>query len=165
MKKSSFKAQTVKSTAYRGGKLLLATFQSSRGELGQACAYLVGVIQAQNPVLGAVNVLVARISAAHDERGVHVHVVARKIDGDEALEEDGPSWEGRRQENEKARGGAAISHHVQHGAEAGRLLEDAGGVAIQGVEQTRYGVEERACSRVERHVVEGREGEDDTRVA
>ena len=107
----------------------------------------------------------AGIHAAHDERRVHVHVVTREVERDEALEQDGPAGERRRQEDEQARRGAAVRHHVEDGAEARRLLKVARGVAVQRVEELRDGVEERAGARVEGHVVEGRDGEDDARVA
>ena len=106
----------------------------------------------------------ARVGSTNDERRVHVHVVAGKVKGDEPLEDDGPTGEGGGEKNEEARGSAAIGDHVENGAEAGRLLTDTGGVAIEGVEQTRDAVEERAGARVEWHVVEGCEGEDDSGV-
>ncbi len=132
---------------------------------GRGEAYLVGVVQVQEPALALVNVLVARVGAAHDERGVHVHVVAGKVEGDEALEDNGPAGKRRREEDEQARGGAAVGDHVEDGAEAGGLLKEAGGVAVDGVEEARDAVEERASARVQGHVVEGRKSEDDARVA
>lgn len=115
--------------------------------------------------MALVDVLVARVGASDDEGGVHVHVVARKVEGDEALEENGPSRKGRGQEDEQARGGAAIRHHVEDGAEARRLLEEAGSVAVESVEQAGDTVEDGAGSGVQRHVVERGNGEDDSEIA
>lgn len=128
-------------------------------------AYLVRVVKVQEPALALVDILVARVGAANNERGIHVHVVAGKVEGNETLEDNGPSGERGRQEDEQARGGAAVGNHVEDGAEAGRLLKDAGGLAIEGVEKARDAVEERARTGVQRHVVEGCKGEDDADVA
>lgn len=128
-------------------------------------AYLVGVVQVQEPALALVNVLVARVGAADDEGGVHVHVVAGKVEGNEALEDNGPAGKGGREEDEQARGGAAVGDHVEDGAEAGGLLKDAGGLAVEGIEEARDAVEERARPGVQGHVVEGGKGEDDAHVA
>jgi hypothetical protein len=108
---------------------------------------------------------VALPAAAHAQRRVHVHVVTRQVQRDEALEDDAEAREGLREEDEQTRGCAAVRHHVQHGAELGRLLEAAGCVAVAGVEETGYAVEERACAWVEGHVIERRYGEDDARIA
>lgn len=91
--------------------------------------------------------------------------MAREIEGDEALKHDRPARKRRREKDQQTRRRAAIRHHVQHGAEAGRLAEVAGGVAVQGVEETGHAVEDCAGARVERHVVEGAQGEDDAHVA
>lgn len=95
----------------------------------------------------------AGIDTPDDERRVHVHVVACKVDGDEALEDDGPAREGRRQEDQQARRGAAVRDHVEDGTEAGRLLEDAGSIAVECVEEAGYAVQDRACAWVQGHVV------------
>jgi hypothetical protein len=107
----------------------------------------------------------ALLGPAHGQRGVHVHVVAREVEGDQTLEEDGPAGEGGRQENQQTRRGAAVRDHVQDGAEARRLLEVARGIAVQRIQQARDAVQERAGARVQRHVVERGDGEDDARVA
>ena len=127
--------------------------------------YLVGVVEGEDAAARLVDVLVAVLGAAHGQGGVHVDVVARQVERDEALEDDGPAREGGRQEHQQAGGGAAVRHHVEDGAEARRLLKVAGGVAVEGVEQAGHAVEERAGARVQRHVVERGEGEDDARVA
>ena len=127
--------------------------------------HLVRVIQVQEPALALVDILVARVGAANDERGIHVHVVTGKIKSNEALEDNGPSWERGREEDEQARGSAAVGDHVENGAEAGRLLKDAGCVAIDGIEKARDAVKKRARTGMQRHVVEGRKGEDDAGIA
>ena len=128
-------------------------------------ADLVGVVQIQDPAAALVDLLVRLADAAHDQRGVHVHVVAGEVEGDEALEDDGPAREGGGEEDEQARRRAAVGHHVEHGAEARRLAEVARGVAVESVEEARDAVEQRAGARVEGHVVEGAEGEDDAYIA
>ncbi len=127
--------------------------------------YLVGVVEGEDAAARLVDVLVAVLGATHGQGGVHVDVVARQVERDEALKEDGPAREGGRQEHQQAGGSAAVRHHVEYGAEARRLLKVAGGVAVQGVEQAGHAVEEGAGARVQRHVVERGEGEDDARVA
>lgn len=57
-------------------------------------AYLVRVVQVQNPTLGLVDVLVAGGSSGNHEGGIHVHVVAGKVEGNQSLEKDSPAWEG-----------------------------------------------------------------------
>lgn len=152
----------MKRTVWRGGRV------SGGGETGEKKGggrYLVGVVEGEDAAARLVDVLVAVLGAAHGQRRVHVDVVAREVERDEALEEDGPAREGRRQEHEQARRGAAVRHHVEHGAEARRLLKVARRVAVERVEQARDAVEQRAGARVQRHVVERGEGEDDARVA
>ena len=107
----------------------------------------------------------ARVHAANHDGRVHVHVVAREVEGNEALEQDGEAREGGREEDKQAGGGAAVRHHVEDGAEARRLLEVTRGIAVQRVEELRDGVEERARARVEGHVVEGAYGKNDAGVA
>ena len=107
----------------------------------------------------------ARVHAADHERRVHVHVVAREVQRDEALEYESEAREGRREEDEQARRRAAVRDHVEHGAEARRLLKVPRRVAVQRIQELRDAVEERARARVEGHVVEGPHGEDDARVA
>ena len=75
--------------------------------------------------------------AAHDQSRVHVHVVTGEVETDEALEEDGPARECGGEEDQKARCCAAVRHHVQDGAEARRLAEVSGSVAVEGVEEAR----------------------------
>jgi hypothetical protein len=137
------------------------------GELrtSEGLAHLVGIVEAKKPVLARIDVLVARIGARDNKGGIHVHVVAGEIKSNQTLEDDGPSREGGGQEDNETGCGAAIRHHVEDGAEASRLFVDARDVAIEGVEETRDTVEERARARMEGHVVEGCDSEDDSRVA
>lgn len=135
------------------------------GRVRGGSAHLVGIVEAEKPVLARIDVLVARIGTRDNKGGIHVHVVAGKVKGNQTLEDDGPSGEGRGQEDDEAGGGAAIRHHVEDGAEASRLFVDARDVAIEGVEETRDTVEERARARMEGHVVEGCDSEDDSHVA
>jgi hypothetical protein len=108
---------------------------------------------------------VALSAAAHAQRRIHMHIVARQIKRDEALEDNAESGESLRQEDKQTGGGAPIRDHVQHRTKLCGLLEATGCVAVEGIEEARYAVEERACARMERHVVEGGYGEDDARVA
>lgn len=63
-------------------------------------AYLVRVVQVQDVATAAIDLLVALARAAHHQCGVHVHVVAGEVEGDEALEDDGPAREGGGEEDE-----------------------------------------------------------------
>lgn len=110
--------------------------------------YLVGVVQVQDVATAAIDLLVAPARAAHHQRGIHVHVVAGEVEGDEALEDDGPAREGGGEEDEQTRRRAAVRHHIEDGAEAGRLAEVAGGVAVEGVEETGHAVHDCAGSRM-----------------
>lgn len=91
--------------------------------------------------------------------------MARKIQADQALEDHAPAGLGRRQKHQQAGSGAAVRHHVQNGAEAGRLLEPASCVAVEGVEEAADAVEEGAAARVQGHEVEGGERKDDAGVS
>lgn len=107
----------------------------------------------------------ALVRATHDKCGIHVDVVTGKVKRDQALEDDGPPREGRGQEDQEARGGAAICDHVEDGAEPGALLVVSGGIAVEGVEEAGDAVEKGARPWVQWHVVERRDGEDDSNVA
>lgn len=127
--------------------------------------YLVGIVEVHYPVPVGRDVLVALRAPAHAQRRIHVHVVAGEVKRDQALEDDAPAGEGLGKEHKQAGRGAAIGDHVQHGTELGALFVVAGCVAVERVEEARHAVERGACARVEGHVVEGREGEDDSAVA
>ena len=98
--------------------------------------YVVGVVLPQDPATALVDALVAAVAAAHAQRRVHVHVVTRKVQGDEALEHNTPAGEGLGQEDQQAGCCAAIRHHVQHSAKLGALLKLPGGVSVECVEET-----------------------------
>lgn len=127
-------------------------------------AYLVRVVEIQQPALAFVDVLVTRIGAINDQGRVHVDVVASEIERNQALENDGPPRKGRREEDEEARRSATIRDHVENSTESSRLIKCASSIAIESIEQARHTVEERAGSWVKRHVIERGEGEDDTEI-
>lgn len=96
--------------------------------------------------------------AAHDQRGVHVHVMAGKVQANQALEDHRVRRLRSREKDEQTSSSAAISDHIEDSAEARGLLELARSHAIQRIEQAADGVEEAAAARVEGHEVEGAEG-------
>ena len=102
---------------------------------------------------------------AHIQRSIHMHVMARKVQTNQPLEQPAVGRFGGGEEDEQAGGGAAVGDHVEDGAEARRLLELARRPAVGRVEQAGDGVEEAAAARVQGHEVEGGEGEDDAGVA
>lgn len=83
----------------------------------------------------------ARVGTANNQGSVHVHVVAGEVERNQALEDDGPSREGRGQEDKQARGGAAIRDHIQDSAKASRLVEGSGSISVESVKQARNAVE------------------------
>lgn len=94
-----------------------------------------------------------------------MHIMARQIQADQALEDDRPAREGAAQEDQEAGRRAAVGDHVEHGPEGRGLAEVARGEAVDGVEDAAEGVEQGAGARVQGHVVEGEAGEEDARVA
>jgi hypothetical protein len=130
-----------------------------------AWPYVVGIVLLQDPAPALVDVLVALSAATHAQRRVHVHIVASQIQRNEALENNAPPGKCLRQKDQQTGGGAPVRDHVQYRTELCGLLESTGCVAVEGIEETRYTVQERACAWMERHVVEGGYGKDDTRVA
>jgi hypothetical protein len=128
MKKSSFRAQQTKRT-HCCDLLDLSSFQSMH--LINA-TYLVGVVEVHEAVLGG-NILVALALAAHDQRRIHVHVMAGKIQADQDLEDHREGGFRGGEEDQQAGGCAAIGDHVQDGAEAGGLLELARSHAIESI--------------------------------
>lgn len=93
-------------------------------------------------------------STAHDKRGIHMHVMARQIERDEALEHNRKSWECAGQEDQETGCGAAIGDHVQDRSEFGGLVEAPRCQAVKRIEQAAYAVEEAAGSRVQRHIIQ-----------
>ena len=127
-------------------------------------SYLVGVVKVHDPASRSTDILVALILPSHAECGVHVHVMAGKVQADQTLEDHTVSWFGRREEDKETGGRAAVRHHVKHGAKTSRLPELARCDPVQRIEEAGDGVEEAAAPGVERHEVEGAEGEDDAEV-
>jgi hypothetical protein len=79
---------------------------------------------------------------------LHVHVVTGQIQADEALKQDGPSRVCGGQEAEQTASCASVGDHVKHGAKFCGLVELAGGIAVQGIQQAREGVEDCAVMRM-----------------
>ena len=127
--------------------------------------YLVRIIQIHNPAPARTNILMALPLPAHRKRGIHMHVMTRKVQTDQDLEDDAVRGLCAGEEDEQAGGRAAVGDHVEYGAEAGRLPEFAGCEAVERVEEAGDGVEEGAAPWVQGHEVEGGEGEDDAGVA
>ncbi len=127
--------------------------------------YLVRVVEVQNVATATINLLMTLARSTHHKRSVHMHVMAREIKRDKSLKHDRPARERGSEENKQTRRRAAIRHHIQNSAEAGGLAEIPRRIAVERVEETRHAVEDCAGSGVERHVVEGAEGEDDAHVA
>lgn len=128
-------------------------------------AYLVGVVLPQNPAAARGYIFVALCAATHAQGCVHVHVVAGQIERDQALEDNAPARKSLGEEDEQARGCAAVGDHVQHGAELGTLLVGTGCVAVKRIEEARHAVKRCAGARVEGHVVKRDEGEEDAGIA
>ena len=157
MKKSSLRAQNEKRTLWHPDQ----PFEENETPR----THFVRVVEVQDPTPARIHLLMALPLPRHGQRRVHVHVMARQIQADQSLEQNRPSRPGRAQEHQQARRRTSIRHHVEHAAELRRLLEPASRVPVEGVEQAGDGVEQRARARVERHVVEGGDGEDDARVS
>jgi hypothetical protein len=157
MKNISFMTQKVKRTFC--DSFSLGFRQNGRQTYG------VGVVLLQDPAPALIHVFVALFAAAHAQRRVHVHIVARQIKRDEPLEHDAPSRESLRQEDEQAGRRASICDHVQHRTELGALFVSTRCVAVKRIEEAGDAVEDRACAWVEGHVVQRCYGENDARVA
>ena len=136
----------------------------STHQIRATSSYLAVVVLVEHPVPVGVDLLVALVGPAHAQRRIHVHVVTGQVQRDQTLENDGPPGPGGAQEDQQARGGAAVRHHVQDRAESGRLVEIPRRISIQCIQQTRYAIKEGAGARVQRHVIEGCDGEDDAEV-
>ena len=127
--------------------------------------YFIGVVEVQQLRARLIHLLVTLAAPAHRQRRKHVDVMARQVQADQALKQERPARPGGAEEDEQAGRRAAVRHHVQHGAKLGGLAKVARCYAIEGVEQTRYAVEEGTGSWVQGHVVEGGYGEDYTGIA
>jgi hypothetical protein len=84
MKKSSLRAQRVNRTFYTEDHQLMHFFADPWHCTG--FTYLVGVVQVQEPILALVNVLMARVGASDYKSSIHVHIVAREVESNQALE-------------------------------------------------------------------------------
>lgn len=54
----------------------------------------------------------AAVAPTHSQGGIHVHVVARKVQADQQLEDDGQARFRRAEEHQQTRRGASIGDHV-----------------------------------------------------
>lgn len=122
------------------------------------------VVLVEDPAAAGVDLLVALVGTTHAQRSVHVHVVTGQVQANQTLEDDSPSGPGGAQEDNQARGRATVGHHIQHGAESGRLVKVTRRITIQCVEQARDAVKKRTRARVEGHVVEGCESKDNSEI-
>ena len=104
-------------------------------------------------------------TAAHTQRGIHMHIMAREVQAYQPLKHDTPAWPRAREEDKQARRRAPVRHHVQYSAERRALVEMAGGDPVKRIEEAGNRVEDGAGARVQGHVVEGGDGEDHARVA
>lgn len=101
----------------------------------------------------------------HPIRALHVHVMRRQIQRNQALAQKrifGPRGAQITQQTTRR---APIRHHIQYRSKLGRLVEGPSRKPIQGIEKTRDRICREACQRVDGHVVERDQGEDNTRVA
>lgn len=127
--------------------------------------YPIGVVQMQNPTATLIDLLMACLASTHFQACIHVDVVGSQVQADEDLKHNAPSRECLGQEDQEARGGAAVCHHVEDSAERCRLVISACCYAVEGVEETGYRVEKRTGAGVDGHVVKGCEGEEDAGIA
>lgn len=158
MKKSSLRAQQMNRT--------VLVIKSAIGQLQRVrySSHLAVVVLVQSPVSTGVDLLVALVGSTTAQSGVHVHVVARHVQADQSLEDNGPPRPCGAQKDQQTRRGAAICHHVQDRTESGRLIEVSGSISIQCIQQTGHAIQDGAGARVKGHVVEGGNGEDDSGV-
>jgi hypothetical protein len=86
MKKSSLNRQTVKSTFYKLINML-ATLKGMHVDVHVILvAYHIGVIYLHRPRPVLANFFMALICCAHHQCGIHMHIVTRKIQANQALE-------------------------------------------------------------------------------
>ena len=90
--------------------------------------------------------------------------MTRKVQTNQPLKQNTIRRFRAREEDQQASCGAAVGDHVQHGAEAGRLVEFPRRPAVHCVEEAGDGVEETAAAWMERHEVEGYECQNDSRI-
>lgn len=117
----------------------------------------------QDPTPARIHLLVTL--PAHGQGGIHVDVVTCQIETDQPLEDDSPSGKGRCKEHQQTRRGAPVRHHVQHCTEGSPLVIPSGGHTVRGIEDARETVQSRTRPRVERHVIERSDRQDDPGIA
>lgn len=76
----------------------------------------------QNIASATINLLVALSASTHGQSSIHVNVVARQIQTDQALEDNAPSWEGGCKKYQQTGRSTSVCDHIQHCAESGRLV-------------------------------------------
>lgn len=160
MKKSSLNRQTVKSTFYQHvsfGVLLI--------DVMLLMAYQIRVVYPHRPRPVLANFFMALIRRTHHQRGIHMHIVTRKIQTNQALKQYTPRGISDCEKHQETCLGTPIDGHIQHGSKLRRLIEFACYHTINGVEGTGYAVKKGACSRVYRHEVEGQDGESNARIS
>lgn len=121
MKKSSLRAQKVKRTFCLRRIESVDVYQGVK-EVGRE-AYIIRVVHLQHPTPALIDLLMALSAPAHAQRRVHVHIMARQIQADQALEDDAPPGECRSQEHKQACCSAPVRHHVQDCTELGGLFK------------------------------------------
>lgn len=100
MKKSSLSAQKRNSTTCSDFPVLANDYGPRQGRMTDGKrTYLIRVVQMQNPAATRLDLLMTL--PAGGERRVHVNIVAREIQTDQALEHDGPARERRGQEHQQ----------------------------------------------------------------
>lgn len=92
-------------------------------------------------------------------------VVARKVERDKELEHERIGRVGGCEETQETRSRATIGYHVENGSKLACLTKSACGLTVDGIKETRDGVQDGADLGVVGHVDECGAGEDDARVA
>lgn len=117
----------------------------------------------QNPAPARLDLFMAL--PTHGQSRVHMDVVAGEIQGNQALEQDGPSRKGRGQEHQETGSRAAVGDHVQHRTKSCGLIVPPRCQAVRGIEKARDTVQTRTRPRMKGHVVERSKGEDDSGIS
>lgn len=102
--------------------------------------HVIRIIHLQHPTPALIHSLVALSAPPHTQRRIHMHIVARQIQADQALEYNTPPRERRRQKHQQASRRAPIRHHIEHRPELGRLLKVPRRKAVQCVQQAGHRV-------------------------
>jgi len=98
------------------------------------------------------------------EAGVQVDPVAGDVDRHAELEEEHERRVEGAEAGQQAHSSTPVREHVQDGAEPRALAEEAGRVAVQGVQQTRDSVTPDGGRVVGGHEPEGQQGQEDPSV-